>query len=663
MDRHVQLLSLLILIGLMTFAVSVYSIGIDADADDAGNQIELAFTDEYKYIDIGQSVDLEYTCNMSGDYTVAWSSGDESIATVEGGEVKGVDDGVTDITLTVTTDETTHSVVCHVVVGTIYVSWGKTTTKNSTVFSLNQGYIDGVRHLSNSISIGPFFKYDVTSSNLSGLVDGKPVYLGGTNDKQSDADVIDILGIRSLSPTDDSGVSDLSSVKALFIYYPVEDGVVFDIEIAAFSSLTNLNKITIFSIFDRNEPANAGGKCVIESISAVSKVSSAYTGYSGGYYDYKDTTTYIYRPGDVKLDFAGFIVNDNTLLIGIKMRGADGSYLSRCWSDHLDTTGSVVIQRGSSIESNNDEFGITWEKGSELCVYPWGVELSYTFDNVQPEKYPKYIYANGPIDDQTIAKLKSDIKDKTGYDVTVYTDEAKRNEFVSGSYETELYLDCKFPVYSISYELDGGTNADSNPSSIKYGETVSFADPTKDDSLFFGWHLDEALTQKVTELNGSEITGDITLYAGWYPEVKDGAYRVIFYSGGHDVDNIVSVQYTSSDGTVNLPGDPSRGGLDFNCWIMKNSDNEDVQVTGSTKFIAVTDVDATFYLHEGIVDAAFVGGNGGSQDISRYMLYADGTAVCIACDGSNGEPKYSYIIYDENSLAQKYKYRMVLSEF
>ena len=75
--------------------------------------------------------------------------------------------------------------------------------------------------------------------------------------------------------------------------------------------------------------------------------------------------------------------------------------------------------------------------------------------------------------------------------------------------------------YTITYELNGGTNAPENPATYKESdETIELADATKDGYTFEGWYSDEALTEKVTEI-AKGTTGDITLYAKWKKNTSD----------------------------------------------------------------------------------------------------------------------------------------------
>ena len=97
----------------------------------------------------------------------------------------------------------------------------------------------------------------------------------------------------------------------------------------------------------------------------------------------------------------------------------------------------------------------------------------------------------------------------TGLPETMPADDVE----VTGSYTAN--------IYNITYVLDGGTNAASNPATYTYGVGVeNFADAAKSGYLFKGWYSDEYFTDDVTFIGTSE-TGDKTLYAKWEAENKD----------------------------------------------------------------------------------------------------------------------------------------------
>ena len=88
-------------------------------------------------------------------------------------------------------------------------------------------------------------------------------------------------------------------------------------------------------------------------------------------------------------------------------------------------------------------------------------------------------------------------------------------------------------TYTITYELDGGTNSENNPSGYNSGVSLELGVPTKEGYMFAGWYTDPELTNFVTEIK-KDATGDITLYAKWLDietylefELVDGSYKVV----------------------------------------------------------------------------------------------------------------------------------------
>ena len=87
-------------------------------------------------------------------------------------------------------------------------------------------------------------------------------------------------------------------------------------------------------------------------------------------------------------------------------------------------------------------------------------------------------------------------------------------------------------AYTITYVLDGGTNAEGNPSSYTVEtETVTLADAVKTGYTFNGWYSDAAFTTKVTQITKGS-TGDITLYAKWTVNRYDLTIHYVYADGG-----------------------------------------------------------------------------------------------------------------------------------
>lgn len=70
-------------------------------------------------------------------------------------------------------------------------------------------------------------------------------------------------------------------------------------------------------------------------------------------------------------------------------------------------------------------------------------------------------------------------------------------------------------VYSIAYNLNGGTNGSGNPDSYTIeSEAITLQEAVRDGYTFKGWFADTALTQQVTAISAGS-TGNRILYAAW----------------------------------------------------------------------------------------------------------------------------------------------------
>jgi len=81
--------------------------------------------------------------------------------------------------------------------------------------------------------------------------------------------------------------------------------------------------------------------------------------------------------------------------------------------------------------------------------------------------------------------------------------------------DTTLYANFNIITYTISYELDGGTNDVVNPGTytVEY-ENIVLADATKKGYTFEGWYADAGFNQQVTSIPQGSM-GDTTLYANF----------------------------------------------------------------------------------------------------------------------------------------------------
>lgn len=98
--------------------------------------------------------------------------------------------------------------------------------------------------------------------------------------------------------------------------------------------------------------------------------------------------------------------------------------------------------------------------------------------------------------------------------------------------------------YNITYELNGGTNAD-NPASYSWGTGVeSFTDPVRDGYNFLGWFSDPDCSTPISSIS-ADSHEDMTLYAGW-EEIPVPVYVPAVGTTG-------SAGYTGSASNVSAP--------------------------------------------------------------------------------------------------------------
>lgn len=130
--------------------------------------------------------------------------------------------------------------------------------------------------------------------------------------------------------------------------------------------------------------------------------------------------------------------------------------------------------------------------------------------------------------DATMTKLTS-LPTRTGYQFAGYYDAATGGTMYYGTdgtaarkwdkaANTTLYAQWVVEgEYRIAYELNGGTNAETNPGTYTVEtETITLADPTRTGYTFGGWYSESTFATLVTQIaKGS--TGNKMLYAKWTP--------------------------------------------------------------------------------------------------------------------------------------------------
>ena len=157
--------------------------------------------------------------------------------------------------------------------------------------------------------------------------------------------------------------------------------------------------------------------------------------------------------------------------------------------------------------------------------------------------------------------------------------------YASGGVLYSITLDAQFTnnTYTISYELNGGENAASNPTSYTYGTGVdSFAAATKEGHDFEGWYSEPAFATKVESIGATE-NENITLYAKWNPKSYTISYEL---NGGTNAENNPT-DYTYGTGVESFAG-ATKDGYTFEGWYSESDFATKVESISATQTANIT---------------------------------------------------------------------------
>ena len=150
---------------------------------------------------------------------------------------------------------------------------------------------------------------------------------------------------------------------------------------------------------------------------------------------------------------------------------------------------------------------------------------------------------------------------------------------VAGSYTIydNITLTAKWQLesYSVTYNLNGGTNNSANPSSYTIeSSAIMLQSPALTGYDFGGWFLSEELTGSAVENIGGGTTGAITLYAKWSPTKYTITYNL--NGGTNATENPAS--YTVETETITL-AEPQKENFAFGGWFTDSSFSGTKQTT------------------------------------------------------------------------------------
>lgn len=140
-------------------------------------------------------------------------------------------------------------------------------------------------------------------------------------------------------------------------------------------------------------------------------------------------------------------------------------------------------------------------------------------------------------------------------------------------------------IYTIDYDMDGGTNHADNPSSYKITDAdITLKAPIRTGHIFKGWKKNGSGTAEETITIASGSTGNLAYTATW----EKVEYTIIFDSNGGSSIAQAGVKYEE---TIAKPADPAKTGYTFAGWYkdedLKNEWNFDSDtVTANMKLYA-----------------------------------------------------------------------------
>ena len=180
--------------------------------------------------------------------------------------------------------------------------------------------------------------------------------------------------------------------------------------------------------------------------------------------------------------------------------------------------------------------------------------------------------------------------------------------------DTTLVAKWDIVQYSVIYELNGGTNAASNPVSYNYNDAFTLADPERTGYTFLGWTYEGQTepTKNVTLVVGT--TGDLVYTANWQADT----YTVTFDANGGTVST--TSKDVTFDTNVTLPT-PERTGYTFGGWFVDTKEYTTGTWTTDSDVILVAKWEANSY-------QATYNTNGGSVS-SANENYVYGTTYSL----------------------------------
>ncbi|MDD6802457.1 MAG: InlB B-repeat-containing protein [Mollicutes bacterium] len=297
--------------------------------------------------------------------------------------------------------------------------------------------------------------------------------------------------------------------------------------------------------------------------------------------------------GDYNQDFKFYVPNytngKGRIIYSASITGLGSnrfSFSSSCTVTDLDTNESVFSGR----YSNNSTQQLNESKTKLIEVQPGHYYLmkltAYTSANIY-ELHPWdfnscEVRANGSftsyfenitsIENNNTINFDSPITSfsphRDGYDFAGWYDENDEliHDIWDYAIDKSFHAEWTLHEYKIDYDLDGGINNQSNPSSFDCTDNFELLPPSKDGYTFDGWYIDPDFNGKITSIKSGDLYSDITFYAKWIPNTYTATLDcgggqlcpvVEFYSGNTLIKSVPLFKDKTLNYFVPKPFNPS----------------------------------------------------------------------------------------------------------
>ena len=245
---------------------------------------------------------------------------------------------------------------------------------------------------------------------------------------------------------------------------------------------------------------------------------------------------------------------------------------------------------------------------------------------------------------------------RTGYNFVTWNtqEDGKGTDYAEGATinldgtAVNLYAIWTPVEYTITYELNGGTNHASNPANYTIEtETITLQNPSKDNNTFLGWYKESTFVTQVTQITKGS-TGNITLYAKW--EEIPTTCTITYDANGGEGTVTDNKQYTNG-ATVTVQGNFGKftnEGYAFTGWWNTKADGSGHSYKHNDQFTITTNT--TLYAQWCEAHWVLVTNTSEIEDDTRIIIAAKDYDVALSTTQNTNNRGQAEIIKKYNTI-------------